>query len=293
MKRFLGILTAFCVLLTAFGFTNLAMGEESSTAPSEQILQSQSEQVLEKLDSRRIKKYKLPQENIFILKQEKADVNGDGKEETVYFLGQKFEDSDIYMEHVYILIENLKGRGYLIKLPEDGDGGYTPDAVLADITGDSIPEIVISLPTGGSGGIINYYIYTAKDERPRLIFNSQRDIVNVSGNFDENYKAKICIKDPNGTYDIQTLLDLKDRKEIYDELGLYSDGKLQKPGTEIMPYPYGLINVKDLDNDGVYELEAYQSVRGIAGADSIAEIITHWKWVDNAWVVTRIGIEKE
>lgn len=293
MKRFLGILTAFCIFLTAFSFTTFAMGEESPSGTYEQILQLESEQVLKNLDSRRIKKYKLPQENIFILKQEEADVNGDGKEETVYFLGKKFEGSDIYMEHVYILVEDLKGRGYLIKLPADGDGGYTPDATLADITGDGIADIMISLPTGGSGGIINYYAYTAKDDRPQLLFNSQRDIVNVYGNFEENYKAKICIKDPNGTYDIQTLLDLKDRKETYDEMGLYSEGRLQEPGTEIMPYPYGLINVKDLDNDGVYELEAYQSVRGIMGADSIAEIITYWKWADNGWTVTRIGIEKE
>ena len=109
----------------------------------------------------------------------------------------------------------------------------------------------------------------------------------------ENYKGKIHARDPKGALDIIALVDLKDRKDVYDELKIYKDGKLVKDMYhELMPYQlYGLIKAVDVDNDGVMELEAYQSVRGCCNADFVANIITFWKWENDGWNLHRIAVE--
>ena len=56
------------------------------------------------------------------------------------------------MENINILVEPLNGeKGYAISLGEY-DGGYLPGMELWDFTGDEIPEVMVSIPTGGSGG---------------------------------------------------------------------------------------------------------------------------------------------
>ena len=142
------------------------------------------------------------------------------------------------------------------------------------------------------GGIIDYYIYSLKD-KPELIFDPEKVSVEIEGEFVENYKGKIHARDPKGALDIIATIDLKDRKDVYDELKIYKDGKLVKDMYhELMPYQlYGLIKAVDVDNDGVMELEAYQSVRGCCNADFVANIITFWKWENDGWNLHRIAVE--
>jgi hypothetical protein len=237
------------------------------------------------------KKYNLP-EDMFVLAKQKADINGDGKKEFVSIIGKRRYEDSIYMENINILVEPLNGeKGYAISLGEY-DGGYLPGMELWDFTGDEIPEVMVSIPTGGSGGIIDYYIYSLKD-KPELIFDPEKVSVEIEGEFVENYKGKIHARDPKGALDIIATIDLKDRKDVYDELEIYKDGKLVKDMYhELMPYQlYGLIKAVDVDNDGVMELEAYQSVRGCCNADFVANIITIWKWENDGWNLHRIAVE--
>lgn len=237
------------------------------------------------------KKYDLPEDNMFILEEAMEDVNGNGEKEKIYLLGKRYEDSPIYMEHTYILVEDAKGKGYVVRLPEDRDGGYLPSMTLADVNGDGAKEIMVALPTGGSGGIVGYFVYTLKDNKPELIFDSDEISVDIKGNFEDDYKAKISIKDPKGIYDMTTIIDVKDKKEMYDELELYKDGKLLYP-QDVMLNPYSLIEFRDLDNDGVAELETYQAIKGTCNADGVAAVITNWKLIDGNWQVIRLGVEK-
>lgn len=237
------------------------------------------------------KKYNLP-EDMFVLAKQKADINGDGKKEFVSIIGKRYKNS-MYMENINIFVEPLNGeKGYVISLGEY-DGGYLPGMELWDFTGDKVPEVMVSIPTGGSGGIINYYIYSLKSDKPVLIFDPEKISVEIDGEFVENYKGKIHVRDPKGALDIIALVDLKDRKDVYDELEIYKDGKLVKDKHhELMPYQlYGLIKATDINNDGVMELEAYQSVKGSCNADFVANIITIWKWENGGWNIYRIAVE--
>ena len=154
------------------------------------------------------------------------------------------------------------------------------------------------MPTGGSGGITNY-IYSLKDDKPQIIFDSDKTSVKIYGEFIENYKAKIHAEDPKDAMSITAIVDLKENKDMYDELGIYKDGKLpnledtSSNANELMTYQlYGLIKAVDTNDDGIMELEAYQSVKGCCNADTIAHIITLWKWENGEWNLHRISVEK-
>ena len=280
MKRFMALLLTFGIFMGGVGFMSLnpVIAQEATEGVDLPIFSDG-------------KKYDLPEDNMYILDEKAEDVNGNGKVEKVYLLGKRYEDSLIYMENTYILVEDSKESGYVVKLPEGRDCGYTPSMTLADVNGDGAKDVMVALPTGGSGGIVGYFVYTLKDDKPELIFDSDNISVDINGNFVDNYKAKLSIKDPKGIYDMTAVVDLKEKKEMYDELELYKDGKLINP-QEVMQNPYGLIELKDVDNDGIFELEAYQAVKGTCNADGLAEVITNWKWVDGSWEVIRLGIQK-
>lgn len=243
-------------------------------------------------------KYNLP-EDMFVIAKQAADVNGDGKKEWVSILGKRFDDTSLYIENINILVESLDGKkGYVVSLSKY-DGGYLPGLEFHDFTGNGIPEVMISMPTGGSGGITNYYIYSLKDDKPQLIFDSDKTSVKFYGEFIGNYKAKIYVEDPKDVMAITAIVDLKEKKAMYDELEIYKDGKLPDLDdidtnvNELMTYQlYGLIKAVDTDDDGIMELEAYQSVKGCCNADTVAHIITLWKWEDGQWNLQRIAVEK-
>lgn len=238
------------------------------------------------------KKYNLP-EDMIVLGKYMADVNGDGKNELVTLIGERFDETALYIDNINLLVEQSKGNEYIVNLSEEG-GGYLPSIEFYDFTGNRIPEVIVSMPTGGSGGIINYYIYSLKDNKPTKIFDSDKNSVQIEGVFAENYKGKIHVKDSKGIYDITTLVDMKEKKDMYDELGIYKDGKLSKDMYYYLMTNtlYGLIKPVDIDGDGVMELEAYQSVKGSCNADHVADIVTVWKWQNGQWNITRIAIEK-
>lgn len=58
------------------------------------------------------------------------------------------------------------------------NAGYDPSIFLGDFTGDGVEEILISIPTGGSGGTYYHYIYSFVQNiglgRPIKRFTSNR-----------------------------------------------------------------------------------------------------------------------
>lgn len=232
-------------------------------------------------------------EDLIVLARHTADVNGDGKKESVILLGERLNEDSLYMDNIYLLVEQSNGKEYVVCLSKEG-GAYLPSIKLCDFTGDKVPEVMVSLPTGGSGGIINYYIYSLKDNKPVMIFDSDKTSVKIEGVFAENYKGKIHVKDDKGMYDITALIDLKEKKDVYEELGIYKDGKIVKDMYhELMPNSlYSFIKSIDIYGYGVMGLEAYQSVKGSCNADFVANIVTIWKWENGEWDLVRVAVEK-
>jgi hypothetical protein len=227
-----------------------------------------------------------PADNSVVIVYLDADVTGDGVTDRVMLMGRRFDESSPYIVEMPVDVTNLDGRNELCtRLPEGSDSGYEPQLKAMDFTGDGVPDVFISSATGGSGGIMNYMIYSFKDQRSKLILDTSKTVIpKFTGRLLTNYKARVTVE---GT---TRIIDLKDRKTYYDQMGYYKKGKLLKP-VDVWGGGYGLITPVDIDNNGIYELRTVQQVKGIANVDTIADIISILKYDNGKWKAASVEVK--
>ena len=235
-------------------------------------------------------KYQLP-ENTYILQQGLANVTGDGKNKRVSLLGNRFDGKGLYMENLYLLVEDpsrVEEKGILVKLPEESDGGYGAEMQLLDFNGDKVQDVFITANTGGSGGVYNHHLVSLKDQQAKLLYQpTEENQLNITGSLQDNYQAKLTVKETKKSY----IIDLKDRQSVYDEGEVYQNGKLVKP-IETWHTGYNLLTPVDVDNDGVYELKGLQTIKGTCNADSIAEATSLWQLSGNQWKLLEADVKE-
>lgn len=203
----------------------------------------------------------------------RGDVNGDHISDHVYVTG--FKESNVSMvQNMTILIQDGQTGGF-VRIPLKEDTGYDPTLFLGDFTGDGVNDILITIPTGGSGGTTYNYIYSFVNNTPRLLFDSnvynQQYQYDVS--FKDNYKVEVISKINKAKYLIDISLRGSDYlNEIYDE-----NGRLKTPISGWVDPISGLYPT-DHDLNKLYELIAYQQIAGRYHADSLGLIQNRLKW---------------
>lgn len=99
----------------------------------------------------------------------RGDVTGDGIPDNVYLTGIKTPDSP-YTQNITLLVQDGRTGSYS-SVPLRENAGYNPTLFLGDFTGNGPADILISMATGGSGGIMYHYIYSFVNNRPQLLFD--------------------------------------------------------------------------------------------------------------------------
>ena len=206
-----------------------------------------------------------------------GDVNGDGIEDVVYLTGVKSVDpSSPYLQQITLHVQDgATNQVHTIALNEDGNSGYNPTIFLGDFTGDRIPDILVSIDSGGSGAFTFDYVYSFVNNEAKKLFDF--DQYNKENQYTVNYLDffKVSVQSPatGKSY----LLDISDRGAEYLSQIYYQNGKLKQPVTGMADGVSGFYPV-DLDRDGVYEIQAYQQISGLYHADSFGYIINTLKW---------------
>lgn len=210
----------------------------------------------------------------------RGDVNGDRIPDNVYLTGTKTPDSPFIQNITLIIQDGMSGRVKRIPLSENA--GYNPTLFLGDFTGDGVDDILVSINSGGSGGIMYHYIYSFADNVAKLLFdfNVYNEEYKYDVTYKDNYKVEVISRDNNEKY----IIDISTRgeeylNEIYDE-----NGKLKQPISGFVNPLSGLYPV-DFDSNGVYELLAYQKIAGRYNADSLGYVLNTLKWKNNRFVL--------
>lgn len=210
----------------------------------------------------------------------RGDVNGDRILDGVYLTGVKTAGSPFIQNITLVIQDGRTGRFTSIQLMENQ--GYNPTLFLGNLTGNDVDDILISIATGGSGGIMYYYIYSFINNIPRLLFdvNVYNDEYKYSVIYKDNYKVEVVSEKNNKKY----IIDISNRgadylNEIYDE-----NGRLKSPISGFVNPLSGLYPV-DFDSNGVYELLAYQKIAGRYNADSLGYVMNTLKWKNNKFVL--------
>lgn len=211
-----------------------------------------------------------------IVAQAFGDVTGDKIPDYVYLTGTKKSDSPFVQNITLHVRDGRTGMMTSVALKENV--GYNPSLFLGDFTGNGVDEILISSNTGGSGGIMNYYIVSYVASKPVLLFDFEayNSLYQYEVTYLDYYKVLVVSELNNEKYMIDiSLRGTEYLNEIYDR-----NGKLKQPISGFVNPLSGLYPV-DFDGNGVYELLAYQKIAGRYNADSLGYVLNTLEWNNN------------
>jgi hypothetical protein len=206
-----------------------------------------------------------------------GDVNGDGIPDHVYLVAVKpMDEGSPFWEHITLHIQcGATRRDYTISLDSNANAGYNPTVFLGDFTNDHIQDILIRIDSGGSGAFTYNYVYSFVNNQPKLFFdfNLYNQINRYSVNYQDMYKVKVVSYATGQTY----LIDISGRgadylTPLYDESGI-----LKAPIQGDVNGVSGFYPV-DMEQNGVYEIQAYQRITGLYNADSLGYVINTLQW---------------
>lgn len=211
-----------------------------------------------------------------------GDVNGDKIIDNIYLIGFQSLDSPLTQNIRLVIRDGASGVYYNIPIKENI--GYDPQLFLGDFTGDGIDDILISIATGGSGGIYNYYIYSFVHNSVHLLFDSE--VYNNQYTYGVNYKGNYKVAVISNNNEMRYLIDISLRdvdylREIYDE-----SGDLLHPIEGWVNPMSGLYPI-DFDYNKVFELLAFQKIAGRYNADSLGYVQNTLRWDNNAFILDR------
>lgn len=208
-----------------------------------------------------------------IIAEAYGDVNGDNIRDYVYLTGTRTPNSG-YIQNITLVIRDgrtgIKQRARL-----KSDSGYSPAVTLQDFTGDKIKDIMIGIASGGSGGIMFYYVFSDVNNRLAQLFDYEEYNLRYSYKveFADYYKVNVTNVEKNVVF----VIDITYKgKEYLDEL--YTPEGILKQPVEGWVDPLGGLYPIDFDGNGVYELLGYQSIAGRYHADSLGYVQSVLKW---------------
>ncbi|MBU3154456.1 VCBS repeat-containing protein [Clostridium estertheticum] len=205
-----------------------------------------------------------------------GDVNGDRIPDNVYLTGIKTYGSQ-FIENITLEIHNGM-TGEFTNITFSDNDGYNPTIFLGDFTGNHVDDILIGINSGGSGGIMYYYIYSFINNKEHLLldFNVYNELYKYDVIYKDNYKVEVISKTNKQKY----IIDISNRGLDYLNEIYYANGKLKVPINGFVNPISGLYPV-DFDSDGVYELLAYQKIAGRYNADALGYVLNTLKWENN------------
>ncbi|MBM7854023.1 hypothetical protein JOC37_000395 [Desulfohalotomaculum tongense] len=216
----------------------------------------------------------------YVVDYKSEDVTGDNIKDNVILVGTK-EISDIFCDTLTVVVQDGKTKEYS-KATYENFSGYQDEEMLfiGDFDGDKVKDVMVSAPTGGSGGVVEHMIAAFKDNKPHIIFTDKENTgVDIAGKYIDGYKVEIEFKNLNK----KIALDVSANKKSYKEEGIYNDnGKLLK---ELKPWinPFSKLEAIEYDGDGTFELRGYQKIAGSCNADTISYVESILKFENNKW----------
>ncbi|WP_102275621.1 hypothetical protein [Cytobacillus massiliigabonensis] len=201
------------------------------------------------------------------------DITGDGKEDIIEIKGIPYEEGQEYLKEMKLLIAASNGKEYEAKL----EGGIRPGVQFVDLNHDEVKDILVSVETGGSGGLSNSYLYTLKEFQ--LTDLTVPDPLVINGQFHNGYKASIMIQETGKS----VTFDLRNRGADYEKSGLFLNGKLSEP-TELMVDGYSALKPAAVDGKK-NGLIGVQAISGANHTDWIANVESTWIYESGKWIV--------
>lgn len=208
-----------------------------------------------------------------ILTSQLADVTGDGVLDTVFLTGTSNGESPYIRNIALVVIDGRTQKLWMYSLPENA--GYDPVLWIGQITGEHKNDILITIQSGGSGGVVFAYVFSYINGKVMKIFDSVQysKVQKYSVNYTDDHKVLITSKNPNKRY----ILDIQTKGKDYLNEIYTADGILKTPISGWVD-PVGGIYPIGYTGRGIYALLIMQQVAGRYHADSLGIIENLLDW---------------
>jgi hypothetical protein len=220
--------------------------------------------------------------NQLTIKSYSRDVTGDGKKDKIELKAIPYSPDALFLKEVWAEITTSNGSEMRI----DYEGGYDPQIKYVDLNHDGVKDMLFSSATGGSGGLYSMALHTLADNK--LLDLGLPEGITIQAQFQDNYKSTITFNDTSQSYTV----DLSDRKEDYERLGLYTDGKLNEP-MELIVSPTAFYEPAKIKGKTDKGLKGFQQISGAYKADKIGTATSYWYYENDKWNLIEIKWQEE
>lgn len=208
-----------------------------------------------------------------LITQQRADLNGDGIPECVRVTGVQAPDS-VAWQDIKLEIQDGATCQKTVLTPME-DAGYDPRLWIGHLAEAGSAQVLLSIQSGGSGGIGYYTIYGWTGRQYQPLFTS--DAYNTEFSYAVNYLDNYTVEAVSLQNRIRYLIDLSGRDKAYLSQIYRPDGSLIQPVAGGVN-PLSVLYPVDFDGDGQYELLAYQRITGLYNADGLGDFINLLGW---------------
>ncbi len=222
---------------------------------------------------------------VYILDIQTGDVNGDRIPDTVYLTGEKGEGP--FYENIKVIVQDGRTmQRYIVPLHSQYSSGTDPWLFIGSFSDSGINDIMVNLPTPGSGALTYYYLISFRGNNAEYILGPQQlaaisEPLQYEVIYQDYYKVLVRSGKLNQSY----VLDVSNRKESYEGKVYDEKGMLIKPLKGFVIYLAHLYPVK-FGGSMPYKLMSLQDIAGTARVDGLGSIVTYWRYTgDRKWVL--------
>ncbi len=222
-----------------------------------------------------------------------ADVTGDGIDDSVLLVGHPYSDEGLFCtSHDVVVSDGATGEQITMALG-DGSGGYPGTLFVGQVDGDKALDVVVAIPTGGSGAITNPFAVTFAGRRPRLL--ADPDSLAKGPRLDARALNHFIVRITDPDRGNEFMLGLAGPGSKSDPELDYYDGTYSKTGKLIAPLDIDIDDVSAVEMAAIRgtnrsELVTYQKVWAVAHANSIGIVRTVWRWTGRQFAITKVDV---
>ncbi|MBE1554673.1 VCBS repeat-containing protein [Sporosarcina limicola] len=216
-----------------------------------------------------------------------GDVNGDGVLDTVYLYGRVDGPPGIFADNITLVIQDGRSpKSTTVHLKNNA--GYNARLFLGDFNKDTVPDIMVSIDTGGSGGYGIFYIYSFRSNILHELFNV--DMYNEKYTFQVNYEDFYKVRVENPRLNVLFIIDISNKGPDY-LTQYYDDNGILKNPLKGEVLALGALNPIITNNESYkYDLVALQRIIGTINADTLGYVENLLTWKDSQLVSNRLSV---